>query len=107
MSSPLALAIDALSDPEVALSAALRRLYVVAGRIGADDLAATIMTELKAYPPSVPVPIYREAGSAAPHDSLRRIRTRSRSRARERVTLEPVLERAGCDAGRRLRQQME
>ena len=60
MSSPLEQTIDALSDPDVPLPAALRRLYVVARRIGSADLAATITAELDGYPLSSAVPEYRQ-----------------------------------------------
>lgn len=62
MASALEQAIDALSDPDVALSAALRRLYVVARRIGSTELAATITAEINGYGPSDPVPAYRTPG---------------------------------------------
>jgi len=52
-------AIDALSDQSVSLPDALRRLLVVARRIGADTLADWIGHELNGYGPSDTLPPYR------------------------------------------------
>ncbi|TGN31678.1 hypothetical protein [Aeromicrobium chenweiae] len=60
MTTPLAAAIDALSDPQVTLSAALRRLLVVSRRIGADDLTKLIRAELEGYDEATPLPPARQ-----------------------------------------------
>jgi hypothetical protein len=57
-------AIEALSDPGVSTADALRRLMVVARRIGALDLAAWIKRELAGYADE-DVPEYRD-GSGLP-----------------------------------------
>ncbi|HNV42485.1 MAG TPA: hypothetical protein PLX68_05995 [Dermatophilaceae bacterium] len=58
-------AIDALSDPGVSTADALRRLLVVARRIGAVDLATWIKRELDGYSDQEEVPEYRD-GSGLP-----------------------------------------
>lgn len=59
MTTALEHAIEILSDPTVTLSDALRRLLVVARRIGADPLAEWIRNELNGYAPESAVPSYR------------------------------------------------
>jgi len=54
-------AVDALSNPGVPLPDALRRLLVVARRIGADTLADWITHELNGYGPSDALPPYRSS----------------------------------------------
>ncbi|HRL47966.1 MAG TPA: hypothetical protein PLK46_05835 [Propioniciclava sp.] len=61
MPNALENAVDALSDPNVALPDALRRLLVVARRIGADALADWIGHELNGYQAGDPLPSYRSA----------------------------------------------
>lgn len=58
-------AIEALSDPDVSIADALRRLLVVARRIGASDLAAWIKQELEGYGSRDAAPDYRD-GSTLP-----------------------------------------
>jgi hypothetical protein len=58
-------AIDALSNPGVALKDALRGLYVVSRRIEAEDLTAWLRHELNGYPDGVDIPKYRD-GSELP-----------------------------------------
>lgn len=61
MPSAIERAIDDLSDASVALPDALRRLLVVARRIGADDLAAWLTGELNGYDADAVLPAYRMA----------------------------------------------
>lgn len=56
-------AIDALSDPAVSIADALRRLLVVARRIGATDLADWIKQELEGYGGRDETPDYRDGRS--------------------------------------------
>ena len=63
MATAMERAIDALSDPGVSTADALRRLLVVARRIGAVDLATWIKRELDGYSDQEEVPEYRD-GSA-------------------------------------------
>lgn len=58
-------AIESLSDPGVSIADALRRLLVVARRIGATDLAEWIKQELEGYSGSDMAPDYRD-GSTLP-----------------------------------------
>lgn len=58
-------AIDSLSDPTVSIADALRRLLVVARRIGADELSGWIKRELNGYSEDDVVPDYRD-GSGLP-----------------------------------------
>ncbi|WP_166351028.1 hypothetical protein [Phytoactinopolyspora limicola] len=52
-------AIEALSDPNVSLPDALRRLLVVSRRIGADELSQWLRGELNGYASDAEVPTYR------------------------------------------------
>jgi hypothetical protein len=52
-------AIDALSDPDVSIADAMRRLLVVARRIGATDLSDWIRQELEGYESREGTPDYR------------------------------------------------
>ncbi|WP_369374638.1 hypothetical protein AB1046_09490 [Promicromonospora sp. Populi] len=65
MTTALETAIDALSEPAVALPDALRRLLVVSRRIGADELTEWLRSELGGYPTASDVPAYRD-GSHLP-----------------------------------------
>lgn len=65
MTTAMERAIDALSAPEVSIADALRRLLVVARRIGAADLAAWIKQELEGYEDCDGTPDYRD-GSGLP-----------------------------------------
>lgn len=56
-------AIDALSDPAVSIADALRRLLVVAHRIGAADLSGWIKQELEGYQRGSDTPDYRDGSS--------------------------------------------
>lgn len=56
-------AIDALSDPGVSIADAMRRLLVVARRIGATDLAEWIKQELEGYSGREEIPEYRDGTS--------------------------------------------
>lgn len=56
-------AIDALSDPEVSISDAMRRLLVVSRRIGATDLSKWIRQELEGYESRAGIPDYRGSRS--------------------------------------------
>lgn len=56
-------AIDALSDPTVKIADALRRLLVVARRIGATDLAEWIKQELGGYGGRDEIPDYRDGSN--------------------------------------------
>jgi hypothetical protein len=49
MPTALESAVDALSDPNVAVADALRRLLVVSRRIGAGDLSRWLMGELSGF----------------------------------------------------------
>lgn len=60
MATALEAAVDALSDPGVALPDALRRLLVVSRRINAADLTAWILGELYGYQVGEDVPAYRD-----------------------------------------------
>ena len=53
-------AIDSLSDPTVSISDSLRRLLVIARRIGAIELATWIKRELEGYGDEEDVPEYRD-----------------------------------------------
>jgi hypothetical protein len=59
MPTALERAVDSLSDPDVSLPDALRRLLVVSRRIGADDLSRWIRSELDGYSNDADPPIYR------------------------------------------------
>ncbi|WP_166845120.1 hypothetical protein [Isoptericola sp. BMS4] len=59
MSTALAAAIDALSDPQVRAADALRRLLVVSRRAGADELTEWLRGELSGYSETAQVPTYR------------------------------------------------
>jgi len=61
MATAMDRAIEALSDPSVSTADALRRLLVVARRIGAVDLSAWIKRELEGYGADDPTPDYRDA----------------------------------------------
>lgn len=61
MPTALENAVDALSDESVALPDALRRLLVIARRIGADTLAEWIGHELNGYGPGDSLPPYRSS----------------------------------------------
>lgn len=60
VATALEIAVSALSDPDVAVPDALRRLLVVSRRIGADDLTDWLRGELNGYPADVEVPTYRK-----------------------------------------------
>lgn len=63
VASTMERAIDALSDPDVSIADALRRLLVVARRIEADDLAEWIKQELGGFSKDVESPDYRDGSS--------------------------------------------
>lgn len=67
MTTALARAVDALSDPKVGLSDALRMLLVVSHRIGAEKLSIWLRNELDGYEAGDSIPVYRE-GSNLPID---------------------------------------
>lgn len=62
MASALERAVDSLSDPDVSIADALRRLLVVSHRISAEDLSAWIKAELDGYSDGQDVPEYRQIG---------------------------------------------
>ncbi|MGY6501829.1 MAG: AbiTii domain-containing protein [Acidimicrobiales bacterium] len=59
MTTALAMAIDALSDPAVALADALRRLLVVSRRIDAEDFTSWVRGELNGFAQDDDLPSYR------------------------------------------------
>lgn len=61
MTTALERAVDSLSDPEVSVADALRRLLVVARRIDAGDLSDWLQSELQGYEAGGDVPEYRDA----------------------------------------------
>lgn len=65
MATAMERAIDALSDPDVSIADAMRRLLVVARRIGAIDLSDWIRQELEGYKVLEGTPEYRD-GRALP-----------------------------------------
>lgn len=60
MANAIDRAIDALSDPTLSTEVALRRLLVVAHRIGASELTSWINLELAGYGPQDKCPDYRD-----------------------------------------------
>lgn len=59
MSTALENAVDALSDPKVAVGDSLRRLLVVSRRINAAELSSWLLGELSGFSISDEVPVYR------------------------------------------------
>lgn len=63
MTGELERAIHSLSNPEISIADSLRQLLIVARRIGADDVATWLRSELEGYERDATVPNYRDGSS--------------------------------------------